>query len=204
MLKLTASQLGAALNGLTAMERSELLTLLERRATEEAEQPRDDRTPIAELFANAVDEAAAGSGDAAAYAEADTLHETAVRRHTERLLKGRPMPDGVGLPELQRLYAEAMESARRDGCPPAWELVKPPAPAPLPVDSLERLKKASVPRSVMRDIQDTQVRHAESVVYESIRAKADAHFYRPVPEQRLADFRGNTETPLTPPTYSDS
>jgi hypothetical protein len=56
----------------------------------------------------------------------------------------------------------------------------------------------------MRDLEDTKTRTAEEHLYSSIRAEADAHYYRPVPTERLAAFRGRTDAPLTPPSWPDS
>jgi hypothetical protein len=185
-------------------DKRELLELLEQLEEQKPELVFDNRVSIEELFSAALNGAAQKSGNAEAYIEADRAHRAAIDRHTERLRKERPLPDGAGLPELQERYAEAVEAACADGHPPADELIKPPAPPKLEADPLERMKRATLPKATLRDVEDTQVRHAESVVYESIRAQQDAHFYRPVPEQRLNDFRGRTDAPLVPPPYSDS
>jgi hypothetical protein len=204
MLRLTEQQLTAALSGLNPTERAELLQLLEIRAREEAEQPRDDRPSIELLFSAAVDEAAEASGDPQGYRTASASHRSAVKQHTERLLKVRPMPDGAGLAELQRLYVEAVEAARAEGHGPADELIRKPPPAKLEPDPIELVRRKALPRTVLRDLEDTQTRTAETAIYESIRSQQDAHFYRPVPEQRLSDFRGSTDAPLHPPAYPDS
>jgi hypothetical protein len=127
-----------------------------------------------------------------------------VQRISARLARQRPRSDAP--PTLASLWSEFQEVtqlAREAGALPAEEVVKPPAPPKPEPDPLERMRKATLPKAVLRDLEDTKTRTAEEQVYSSIRAQADAHFYRPVPEQRLNDFRGS-EPQLHPPHYSDS
>jgi hypothetical protein len=203
-----------ALRGLTPSERLELLELLEARERNKPEPVVDNRLSIADLFGAVVDEAAQKSGDRVAYIEADRVHQAAIRRHTARLAKDRPHSDAPpSLDALQREYQHIVEVTRADGAPPADEVVRPPAPAPLPDDSLDRLKRAAgrrgvIPRDLLLDsvigaTEQEQQRRAEERAQQSIRAEQDARYYKPTPPEALADFRGHTEAPLTPPSYSD-
>jgi hypothetical protein len=188
---------------LTTAEQQELLQLLEIRAREEAEAPRDDRTPIAELFRSVEDEAAEASGDPPAYRTASASHTTAVKRHTERLLKGRQLSEQVGLVELQTIYTEAVEASRVEGCLPAWEVVKPPAPPPPEPDPLERMRKAAGRRAPLArdELLDVVLGRTEQEQQRRVEERQRAAATEVV--DKLADFRN--QGPLNyPPTYPDS
>jgi hypothetical protein len=204
---LTPAELDAALARLSTSQQQELLTLLEILRREEDERPVDTRTPIAELFGNLRDQYASKSDDAAAFKVAWDRHEAAAAEHFKKLEAERPPPAAwPGIAAIMAWHAERRAEAKAlattDGCPDPCDA--PRKPTKLEEDPREAMLRKSLPRATLRDLQDTQSRHAESVVYESIRAEQDAHFYKPVPEQRLNDFRGRTDAPLTPPTYSDS
>jgi hypothetical protein len=177
--------------------------LLLAREQIEAEQAPDTRPSIAEVFGACVNEAAERSADRVAYRTASASHTTSVKQHTARLMKERPMPDGAGLADLQRLYVAAVEAAGAEGHGPADELIRAPEPAPLPVDPLERARKATLPKATLRDLEDTKTATAEERLYSSIRAEADARYHRPAPPELLADYRGS-DPPLHPPSYNDS
>jgi hypothetical protein len=204
-LLLSPEQLRVALSGLTLAEKTELLGLLEQRERLEAEAPPDTRPSIEETFGTLRDECAARSSNPAAYVEADDAHEAAVRRHSARLARERPRSaEPPTLAALWDEFQEVIELARHEGHAPAGEVVRPPEPPPPPQDPLERIRKATLPKATLRDIEDSKTRTAEERIYKSIRDEQDARFYRPQAPEVLSDFRGHAEPPLVPPTFPDS
>jgi hypothetical protein len=203
LLQLTSQELTAALSRLTTAEQQELLQLLEILAREEAEQPRDDRPSIEQTFAAVRDEYATKSGDPARYAEADAAHAAAVRRISARLVKQRPRSDAPPTPAaLWSEFQEVTAQARDAGAPPADEIVKPPAPAKLEPDPLERLKLAStrrggiVPKDMLLDsvIGATEERQREERVQRAAATEV---------VDKLDGFRGIGPVNY-PPSYPDA
>jgi hypothetical protein len=206
-LQLSRDQIRAVLANLSMSEKMELLRLLQLRQQIEDEAPRDDRLSIAQTFAGLRDERASKATDPEGFRAAWDKHEAAAAAHFKKLEAEQPPPSvwpGIAATMAWHAerYAESKAMATADGCPDPCDA--PQKPEALGPDPIELVRRKTLPRATLRDVQDTQVRHAETAIYQSIRDAQDAHFYKPVPEQRLADFRVSPYAPLTPPSYPDA
>jgi len=167
MLRLTEAQLTQALTGLTPAERLELLTLLEAREAQEAERPIDTREPLESVCQRIEDEAAEKSVDPDAYRRASAAHREALLKISARRAKVN-VPAWRQCPSSEALAAEfqeVIEMARREGAPLADELFPNRAPSPLPPDPIEVMRRKTLPRSTLRDLQDSAAPTAEDYAY---------------------------------------
>jgi len=202
-LRLTAEQLSQALAGLSLTDRQQLLSLLQERERLEAEKPIDNRPSLESFVDEDRDQAAAASSDPAAYVVAWDAHLDALLRISARRAKV-TVPAWGQCPSSEALAAEfreVVELARAEGCAPPWEVVKPPEPEAPPPDSLEVMKRKSLPRATQRDLQDSAVHTAEERVYASIRTEQRAAASEP--EDKLRWFRDQA-APGVPPAWPDS
>jgi hypothetical protein len=190
---------------LSMADKTELLRLLQLREQLEAERPIDTRPSLESFVNEARDQAAAESSDPKAYVTAWNSHLDAVWRYSARLAKQNVGAPGE-CPSLEKLsgeFREVVELARAEGCAPPWEIVEPPEPEALPPDPLEAMRRKAVPRSVLRDIEQTQTRTAEEHVYERIRAEQKGATTEPEQEDKLRWFRDQAP-PGIPPSWPDS
>ena len=185
-------------------DRQQLLRLLQAKETLESERPIDTRPTIQSLFCDQIrGEYAAKSRDPEMYRHAWDEHMAAVCRHSTRLARERPrMTDLPSQDELRQAFEEARAAATAAGFPPPWKVVPPPEPAPPEPDPLEAMKRKTLPRSVRRDIEDSQTRHGETATFEHIIAEQRATS-APEADDKLRWFRGN-EPSGVPPFWPDS
>jgi hypothetical protein len=156
-LRLSETELSAALAGLNPAERLELLRLLEVRAAAEADQVPDERKPLSTLAEEALQEAAARSGDPAAFLEAHRQHAERRELHLPRLLPALSETADIKayLAEFWQAWVRAGELAAADGFPKPESrslAPKPPVAEPSPAPRL--------PRDVEADVAQTRARES--------------------------------------------
>jgi hypothetical protein len=130
-LRLSESELAAALTGLSPVERIELLSLLEAREALEAEQPTDERPPLEHYLDQARQAAAAKSDDPAAWHVANEAHAESRSVHYRRLMDERgQMTEDINAYMAASIAAwhEADDLAIADGFPDPDSAVKCAAP----------------------------------------------------------------------------
>jgi hypothetical protein len=173
--------------------------------------------PLADKLCNEFnrDRAAAQSVDPVAYVKAWEVHRAAMQKHLARLkaelppfeLPSRGVPfdlEALFRREVLDLGQQAEDLARADGILPPEEVVplkapEPAAEAPLrdPLESGRHaaMRRASLPRATLADIEDSRVTHADLAIYDHIVAETD--------ESRLLPYRD--KSPLgVPPSWPDS
>jgi hypothetical protein len=209
---LTPDQLQTALANLSLSDKQELLRLLQAREALEAEQVPDTRPTIADTFSGVRDEFARASNDAAAVQVAWDKHEAAAAEHFKKLEADRPLP--VAWPGIAatmawhaELYAESKALATADGYPDPCDA--PRKPVEIDDDPLARMKRASLPKAIRDDLEETTARRAEAEAFRRA-AREDAVFYRPAPApasvevvDKLDGFRGIGPVNFGP-AYPDS
>jgi hypothetical protein len=151
--------------------------------------------PLADKLCNEFnrDRAAAQSVDPVAYVKAWEVHRAAMQKHLARLkaelppfeLPSRGVPfdlEALFRREVLDLGQQAEDLARADGILPPEEVVplkapEPAAEAPLrdPLESGRHaaMRRASLPRATLADIEDSRVTHADLAIYDHIVAETD-------------------------------
>jgi hypothetical protein len=150
------------------------------------------------------DTQAAKSADPERFKREWDAHGAARDAHLKRIEAERPPPSPENVIECIAWFHEVREEARAlasaDGCPDPSDALSKPAPPPESDDPLERMKRASLPRSTLRDLEDSQTRTAEEHDYERIRAEQRAAVAEV--EDKLAPFR-HQSSPGMPPAWPD-
>jgi hypothetical protein len=147
--------------------------------------------PVADKLWNAFsrDSEAAKSADPGRFKREWDAHGAARDAHFQRIEAERPPPSLENVVECMAWFHQVREEARAlasaDGCP----------------DPVEVARRKSLPRSTLRDLQDSAVSTAEDHVFERIRAEQRAA--APEPEDKLRWFRDQTP-PGVPPYWPDS
>lgn len=202
-LRLSTSDIAAALRGLSEADQAELLELLQAAEAERAAVPVDDREPLDAMLQRAHEEAAAKSGDADAWWAAHKAHEARREFHYSRLEAERGEAQSIGdlIGGVLDALNESIRLATEDGYPPAAEVMKPRAaasqeerePAPPEVPS----RRGILPRDVLADIEATERRRDEYAFFS--RLASGEH------EDKLLPYRDKSGgSSAEPPSYPDS
>jgi hypothetical protein len=196
--KLSAEEL----DRLTPSEQAELLALLERR---DAERAVDMRPPIQHLLFEAFFDNADKCKDPDDYLDRVLAHERCRRKHLQQIKSARPPQseqDGPR-PPLEELIAawgadddEATRRATKDGYPRPE--ITPPKQilAAEPLSSSEA-RRATLPRDVRLDLEETDARRGERDFFNRIASRQD--------DDRLLPYRDKSSgSSAEPPSYPDN
>lgn len=171
MLKLSSEQLAAALAGLNAADRLQLLSLLQQRAEVEAEQIEDTRPPLDSLIERDRQQAAARSDNPEKWLEADAAHWECHRRNYDRLV-GERRDDTL---DIDAWMTASLSAWRRAGELAAAECPHPGSARivePEPDETDEAM--ASLPPATRRDIELSRARREDARIAQLL-AKAGVH-----------------------------
>jgi hypothetical protein len=158
-LRLSGSDVIAALRGLSEQERDELLTLLRQADDERAEAPEDTRQSLDELIERDRQKSAAASSDPARWLAMDEAHAESRSAHYCRLLAGQDMRVDIEayMTTATQAWHEAGEKAAVDRCPaPKASLEAEPEP------DVDEAAIQSLPPATRRDIEYSRARREDA------------------------------------------
>jgi hypothetical protein len=198
--KLSAEEL----NRLSPSERTELLGLLERR---EAERVEDTRPPVQHMILEIFFEDADKSDDPDAYLDQMLAHGRCRRKHLEEMSAATPPPSQDGpRPPLEELIVssmvdldEATRLAIADGFPPPTITAKQKPPAEPTASEVQSRawRRATLPRDVQLDLEETDARRGERDFFNRIASRQD--------DDRLLPYRDKSSgSSAEPPNYPDN